>query len=146
MKLATRTHVFALLGAIAVVTPLAGCAGSGSVPATSGSSEGSGSGTSSGTYTDGTYTQNGSYQSPNGTETIEVTLTLAENTITNVAVVGEGVNPNSVRFQNEFSDGIAEIVVGKNIDDVVVDRVAGSSLTSGGFEDALSKIKADALS
>ncbi|WP_447589312.1 hypothetical protein [Microbacterium lacticum] len=40
--------------------------------------------------------------------------------------------------------GIAGEVVGKDIDDVSVSRVAGSSLTSGGFNDALETIKADA--
>ena len=40
--------------------------------------------------------------------------------------------------------GIAGEVVGKDIDDLSVSRVAGSSLTSGGFNDSLETIKADA--
>ncbi len=142
MTVASRTNTFALIAAIAVVAPLSGCAAD---AATQAPSDGGASGGAPGTYTDGTYTEEGSYQSPNGLETIEVTLTLADNIITDVTVVGEGGNPNTERFQGEFSDGIAGVVVGKNIDEIQVDRVAGSSLTSGGFADAVNKIKADAL-
>ena len=38
------------------------------------------------------------------------------------------------------------MVVGKNIDEVAITKVAGSSLTPKGFTDALEKIKADAKS
>jgi uncharacterized protein with FMN-binding domain len=137
MTVASRSNTLALFAAIAVVTPLAGCAadatGADSAPAPT-----------SGTYSDGSYTEEGSYQSPNGLESVEVTLTLADNTVTDVEVVGNGTNPNTKQFQGLFIGGIAEEVVGKNIDELSVDKVAGSSLTSGGFNDAVSKIKADA--
>lgn len=96
-------------------------------------------------YTDGTYTESGDYTSPNGAEKVDVTLTLESNTVTDVTVVGYGENPNSIQFQGEFIDGIADEVVGKNIDELSVDKVAGSSLTSGGFNKAVDAIKADAL-
>lgn len=96
-------------------------------------------------YTDGTYTESGDYTSPNGAEKVDVTLTIESNTVTDVTVVGYGENPNSIQFQGEFIDGIADEVVGKNIDELSVDKVAGSSLTSGGFNKAVDAIKADAL-
>jgi len=96
-------------------------------------------------YADGTYTESGDYTSPNGAEKVDVTLTLESNTVTDVTVVGYGENPNSIQFQGEFIDGIADEVVGKNIDELSVDKVAGSSLTSGGFNKAVDAIKADAL-
>ena len=99
----------------------------------------------SGDYADGTYTETGNYTSPNGAEQVDVTLTLASNVITDVAVVGFGESPNSKQFQGEFIGGIAAEVVGKNIDELSVDKVAGSSLTSGGFNKAVAAIKADAL-
>jgi hypothetical protein len=43
-----------------------------------------------------------------------------------------------------FESGIGAVVVGKNINTLNVSRVAGSSLTSMGFNDALTKIKAAA--
>ncbi|WP_010203681.1 FMN-binding protein [Salinibacterium sp. PAMC 21357] len=98
-----------------------------------------------GDYADGSYTETGDYISPNGAEQVEVTLTLASNVITDVTVVGFGESPNSKQFQGEFIDGIAAEVVGKNIDELSVDKVAGSSLTSGGFNKAVAVIKADAL-
>ncbi len=103
------------------------------------------SGTGSSGYADGTYTADGSYTSPGGEETITVTLTLADGVIDDVEVENpETTNPNSLRYQGEFIDGIAEEVVGVPLDDVSVDRVGGSSLTSGGFEDALETIRDEA--
>lgn len=96
------------------------------------------------TYTDGSYTASADYQSPNGTESVEVTITLADDVVSAVQVVGSGDNPDSRRYQGMFIDNIASVVVGKEIDSLAVDKVAGSSLTSGGFNDAVEAIKADA--
>lgn len=98
----------------------------------------------SGTYADGTYEATGSYTSPNGQEEVDVSLTLEGDVITAVTVTPEATNPNSVNYQNQFADGIAAIVVGKDIDEIDVSRVAGSSLTSGGFNEAVETIKSEA--
>lgn len=95
-------------------------------------------------YIDGTYTATGSYQTPETVEQIEVTITLADDVVTAVEVTGDPQASESQRYQSEFIGGISDEVVGKNIDDLSVDRVAGSSLTSGGFNDALDEIKAEA--
>ena len=71
--------------------------------------------------------------------------TLEGDKITALEVVGQGDNPDSKRYQGEFIGGIQSEVVGKDIDELSVDRVAGSSLTSGGFNDAIEQIKAEAL-
>ena len=138
----TSAGVFA---AITIATTLAGCA-----PAadgtTTGSTDSGGASESTGPYKDGTYEASADYQSPNGTEEVTVTVTLADGVITAVEVVGDGDNPNSKRYQGEFADGIGDVVVGKNIDEISVDKVAGSSLTSAGFNDAIDAIKADAAS
>ncbi|MDJ0334245.1 hypothetical protein QMG83_03295 [Salinibacterium sp. G-O1] len=97
-------------------------------------------------YTDGTYTESGNYQSPNGTETVDVTVVLADDIVTAVVVVGHGESHDSQRYQGEFIRGIAAEVVGKDIDSLAVSKVAGSSLTSGGFNAAIDAIKADAAS
>ena len=135
----------ALLGGLALVGALAGCStpavDTGS-PADTGS--GTGSETTSGTYTDGTYTESADYSAPSGTETVDVTLTLADNVITDVKVTGHATDPQAKLHQGQFAGGIAGVVVGKNIDDIQVDKVGGSSLTSGGFNAAVELIKADA--
>ncbi|WP_374946659.1 hypothetical protein [Agreia sp.] len=95
-------------------------------------------------YADGEYSAEGEYTSPGGKETIGVSLTLTGDVITAVTVTPESTNPNGKKYQGEFADGIAAVVVGKSIDDLEVSKVAGSSLTSGGFTDAVDQIKADA--
>ncbi|MDJ1113349.1 FMN-binding protein [Microbacterium dauci] len=101
-------------------------------------------GTSTGAYTDGTYTAEGSYQTPESVETISVTLTIADDTVTAVEVTGDPQARESEQYQGEFIGGIADLVVGKSLDEIEVDRVAGSSLTSGGFNQAVEEIRADA--
>ncbi|NKX54545.1 FMN-binding protein [Arthrobacter mobilis] len=97
-----------------------------------------------GSYADGTYSADGHYQSPNGTETIGITLTLESGVVTAVEAQTHPSNPNTRRFQGEFASGIAAQVVGRSVDELQVSKVAGSSLTSGGFNDALAQIKAEA--
>lgn len=106
--------------------------------------ETSGSGSGDASYVDGTYTAEGSYQTPESVETITVTVTLADDVITAVEVTGNPQKSESREYQGEFISGIESVVVGKDIDEISVSRVAGSSLTSGGFNRAIELIKAEA--
>ena len=135
----------AALAAVAGVALLAGCAPTGS-DAADDTSTGSGStgSTGSGAYADGTYRADGSYQTPESVETISVTVTLQDDVITAVEVVGDPQKRESEQYQGEFIGGIAEVVEGQDIDEIQVSRVAGSSLTSGGFNEAIEQIKAEA--
>ena len=139
-----KKHALAAFAALSLATTLAGCTAAADNTSTGGSDSSDGATSASGDYTDGTYTESGSYQAPSGEETVEVTVTLADNKITDVKVVGEATDPQAKRHQGEFSDGIAGEVVGKNIDEIKVDKVGGSSLTSGGFNEAIDAIKSDA--
>lgn len=119
-------------------------------PATTSASAAPGSSSSAlaesgGGYKDGTYSADGSYRSPNGTETVGVQLTLANGTVSAVEITEHPSNPNTRKFQGQFASGIAEQVVGKSLDEIKVSKVAGSSLTSGGFNQAVEEIKAQAL-
>jgi uncharacterized protein with FMN-binding domain len=135
----------ALVG-VAGALALAGCAGTTTTgdAGGSGSDSGSGSGDTSAAYTDGTYTAEGSYSTPETVEEITVTVTLEDDVITDVEVTGNPQAAESQRYQGEFIDGIAAEVEGKDIDEISVSRVAGSSLTSGGFNQAIDAIKAEA--
>jgi len=141
----------ALLG-VAGLFVLAGCSGTADAeaPTDDGSTAGTGSsssssgGDSTGTYADGTYTAEGSYQTPETVEKISVTLTLADGVVTDVEVTGDPQAPETEQYQGQFIDGIADEVDGKALDDLNVSRVAGSSLTSGGFNDAVESIKEQA--
>lgn len=97
-------------------------------------------------YTDGTYTADGSYETPESVETISVTVTLQDDVITAVSVSGNPQKRESEEYQSKFIGGISSEVVGKSIDEISVSRVAGSSLTSGGFNQAIETIKAEAAS
>jgi len=103
-----------------------------------------GAATSDSTYADGTYAAEGSYQTPESIEQISVTVTLEGDVITAVEVTGDPQKAESKQYQSEFIGGINDVVVGKDIDEISVSRVAGSSLTSGGFNQAIEEIKAEA--
>ena len=98
----------------------------------------------SSTYADGTYTAEGSYATPESVETIVVTVTLQDDIITEVSVSGDPQKRESEEYQSRFIGGIADVVVGQDIDQISVSRVAGSSLTSGGFNQAIDTIKSEA--
>ncbi len=97
-----------------------------------------------GEYKDGTYSATGNYVSPAGQEEVEVELTLADGVIEDVTFTGKATNEKSVFMQGVFSDNYKALVQGKNIDEVQLDKVSGSSLTPKGFMDALDKIKTEA--
>ncbi len=151
---------FAAVG-IAGALALAGCAGttadssgnadtssagtdSSSTTTDSTSSTTDSSSTGSDAYVDGTYTAEGAYATPETVESISVTVTLKDDVITAVKVSGDPQAQQTVEYQSKFIGGISDAVVGKNIDQLSVSRVAGSSLTSGGFNEAIDAIKAEA--
>jgi uncharacterized protein with FMN-binding domain len=97
------------------------------------------------TLKDGTYTATGTYSSPEGIETISVTVTLKNNVISGTKVVGNAKHPKSKTYQSLFSQGIGSRVNGKMITEVTtLGNVNGSSLTGAGFIAALQKIMQNA--
>jgi uncharacterized protein with FMN-binding domain len=95
-------------------------------------------------YVDGTYTKVGNYQSPGGNEAVTVTVTVKDEMVQSVNVVKGTDNETSERFQELFIDGIGSAVVGKNLSDVKVGVVNGSSLTGAGFNKAIEEIRVSA--
>ncbi|MFT4397504.1 FMN-binding protein [Gordonia lacunae] len=98
----------------------------------------------SGEYKDGEYTARGEYISPGGPQSVGVTVTLSNSVITAVSVDTSQTKGPSLEYQGKFAGGISDVVVGKNIDEIEVDKVSGSSLTSGGFNEAITQIKEEA--
>lgn len=149
-----RRHQKAVLAATAVPTLLlaaacgssetstdAGGAGSSSAAASEPADSGS---ETSGDYAAGTYTASGSYSNPGGTSEVDVEITLGDGGVVDDVTVTPKASGTSRQYQEEFAGGIADEIVGKNIDDLDVGKVAGSSLTSGGFNQALDQIKSEA--
>lgn len=151
VHLARRRGGFALLSGLATAGVLAGCVGVSADPAPEdGVADGAGQsgsgadGAGDAEYADGTYSADGDYQSPNGTETVTVTVSIADGIVTEVDVDGHATSGNPAQYQGQFADGIAAEVVGVALEDVEVSRVAGSSLTSGGFNAAIDAIQEQA--
>lgn len=98
----------------------------------------------SGEYKDGTYTAVGDYVSPGGAEQVGVTITLKGGVVDSVNFESKAERPMSKQFQAKFASGYKELVLGKNINEVKLTKVSGSSLTPKGFNDAVEKIKVEA--
>jgi hypothetical protein len=143
---------------LSLVGVLAGCASttsassaassSGSSSSSSTSSETTATSTSddSTTYTDGTYSADGTYTSPGGTEEIAVTVTVKNDLITAVSVKTVTADSEGAQYQAQFESGISAAAVGKSLGSLSVGSVAGSSLTSTGFNAALATIRSEANS
>ncbi len=93
-------------------------------------------------YRDGEYKQEGDYTSPAGPEKIDVDITLKSGIVTQSIVTSKAEHAKSKYMQGVFLENYKQYVVGKNIKDLNLSKVAGSSLTPQGFNDALNKIKA----
>lgn len=110
---------------------------------TTSSSNNTTSSTSGTAYKNGSFSANGSYRTPGGTETVSVSVTLKDDVITSVSVTGNG-RGDSAEYQSMFKSSVSSLTVGKDIDDIKLSRVSGSSLTSTGFNSALDTIKTEA--
>ncbi len=94
-------------------------------------------GTSSVTVLNGTYRLTSTYDSPAGDEPLDATVTLKDDVITAVEAKNVAIAPRSKAYQDMFIQGIAGQIVGKNIKDVKVTYLNGSSLTAKAFDKAL---------
>lgn len=156
LRVSSSVRKGAAVVGVAGLLALTGCSGAAdaedatdsSTTTDSGTSTDSGTGTDTstpssdtGAYADGTYSADGSYQTPETVEQISVTLTLEDGVVTDVEVTGDPQARETEQYQGQFIEGIAEEVVGVSIDELNVSRVAGSSLTSGGFNSAVEDIK-----
>ncbi len=148
-----RRHQRAILAATAASTLLltAACGSDSSSEPASGSSSSTtrgsadaGSSDATGDYTPGTYEGSGRYSNPGGTSEVDVSITLGDGGVIDDVTVTPKASGTSRQYQEKFAGGIAGEIVGKNIDDIDVTKVAGSSLTSSGFDAAVEQIKSEA--
>lgn len=95
-------------------------------------------------YKDGTYSEATSFSTPGGPDKLTVSLTLKDNVVTAVKADASSSDPESEEYDNRFLAAYEKLVVGKNINDISLSRVSGASLTTTGFNEALTQIKQDA--
>ncbi len=97
-------------------------------------------------YKDGTYSATGRYSTPEDTETITVSVTLKDGTITDTSATASMVSRESKEYAGQFLESYKPMVVGQKVDGISLSRVSGSSLTSQGFNSAIDQIKTQAKS
>ncbi|MEO7364301.1 MAG: hypothetical protein ABIV43_02225 [Candidatus Saccharimonadales bacterium] len=95
-------------------------------------------------YKDGTYTAQGFYYVPDGYENISVTLSISDGVIKQSSVTNSQGDNASAQYQADFTDNYKSYVVGRSIKGLKLNRVAGASDTSQGFNDAVAKIVMEA--
>ncbi len=84
---------------------------------------------------DGNYDAAVSYMQPKGQDTVEIKITVANDTITDASVTAVSADPMSARYISNFNSALPGMVVGKKITEInLPHRVAGSSLTSAAFQ------------
>lgn len=93
------------------------------------------------TFKDGTYSATSRYDTPGGGASIGVTVTLSNGTITDASLTQGAPDREAQEFQDRFESGYKSQVVGKKITEVSLSRVAGSSLTPIGFNNAINDIE-----
>ncbi|WP_405483495.1 FMN-binding protein [Streptomyces sp. NBC_00009] len=146
MNISVRKKALAAGAAALLSAGLAACSSadndSASAPSSASASPSAPSPSASRTYRDGTYSADGGYGSQNSS--IGVSVTLDNGVITDVEVTPHATNTTSRGYQERFADAVPDLVEGKAIDDVQLDRVAGSSGTPDGFNAAIDQIKDEA--
>lgn len=82
-----------------------------------------------------------SYYVKRRAETMTVLIHLEGKTVKDLQLTQVASNGESQQYQDGFATEIKTFVIGKNINEIQVTRVAGASYTSNAFMEALSKIK-----
>lgn len=93
-----------------------------------------------GNYKDGTYSVNGQY-GPVGEDTIDAHVTVKDQNVTNVEIVGHPFTTISKQHQTDFANAINGVVDGKPLKGLKVDKVAGASWTSDAFNEVLDEVR-----
>lgn len=93
-------------------------------------------------HADGVYTATGEYGGQPSHITVKATL--EDGIITAVTVTPHATVPRSLELQRAFAAAVPKVVVGKRIDQVRVGKLAGSSGTPKGFNDAIRQIRQQA--
>jgi uncharacterized protein with FMN-binding domain len=97
-------------------------------------------------YKDGTYTTTEGYDTPEGTESIGVSITVSNDIVTSTSATKMSRSRESRAYQEDFIASYSSFVVGKKLTDLKIGIVSGASLTTIGFNQALDTIRSQAQS
>jgi hypothetical protein len=93
------------------------------------------------TSTDVIYTEELSYTSPAGKDTVKVSMVTQNGIITSVTTTPLATHPISLKLQTAFAEGVSKSVVGKPIKGLKVDTVSWASLTTTAFNTYLASME-----
>lgn len=96
------------------------------------------------TFNNGQYTVVKRYFTPEGTESIKVTIILEDDVVKSVATTASRSVPEAIEHQGDFLAAYEPRVVGKPIGTLSLSRLAGASLTTAAFNDVLDDIREEA--
>ena len=95
-------------------------------------------------YADGTYSASADYRSPGGTHSADISITVANDTVTAATFQSDASNSTSKKYINRFADAYQAEVIGQDLESISLSRVGGASLTTKGYNDALALVKSKA--
>jgi len=93
----------------------------------------------------GNYSYEVSYATPPGVTPLTANFTLENDMITAVSLAGNPQHQTSIQYQKLIQDELNTLIVGQDYEMVAAlpNKVAGSSLTPGGFNKALEQLQAE---
>jgi uncharacterized protein with FMN-binding domain len=131
-------HGSAAIALVAAIAPMTGCGPVATDPPVRTETEAT-TVPESTTYFDGEYSARGWYGSLPSHQ--DVTLTIEDGTVTEVAITTPAEDETSLGFQQRFAQALPDEIIGRSLDDITIDRLAGASGCSEGFMDALAEIR-----
>lgn len=100
----------------------------------------------SSSYKDGTYKTTADYYVPHGSNSVTVSVTIKDGSITKVSTSHDYYDRESGMYVDSFDSSISSEAVGQKIDGLILSRVGGASLTTEAFDEAISQIANQAKS
>ncbi|MBP6881420.1 MAG: hypothetical protein KBC35_02235 [Candidatus Pacebacteria bacterium] len=94
-------------------------------------------------YRNGTYSSQISFRTPEGTYSMDVTMTMNNDVITSTDIVFDSKAARD-GYTKRFNTSYQTYVIGKNLDTLNLSRIAGASLTTDAFKKAITEIKTQA--
>ncbi|MCW1930366.1 MAG: hypothetical protein KIH62_003550 [Candidatus Kerfeldbacteria bacterium] len=89
----------------------------------------------------GTFSATVSYQAPNESNTITVSVTIANDIVQSTTLSSQPGGAQSAQYQAAFKAAYTSKVVGQNINTLNLSRVGGATLTTQAFNNAIAQIK-----
>jgi uncharacterized protein with FMN-binding domain len=95
-------------------------------------------------YKDGIYSSTSSFETPGDNADITVKVLLQNGVITDTETSVSSGSRESRYYASEFVNSYKSLVVGKSLADIRLSRVSGASLTTQGFNQAITLIQTQA--